>query len=166
MLQLTIAEAASPDAALSSFLQQQGLTVNQTARQELNGLDAAWADFSASPSSSQPVRGYVLYVAKEGIVYQILGFALATRWGSYGPELAESIMSFQPLRNDRYRDVSPHRINLVRLPSAMTAREFLARYPSSVDDEAVLLANQVSADERLEPGRLMKQVTGGRIPTR
>jgi hypothetical protein len=72
--------------------------------------------------------------------------------------------SFQPLEDARYREVTPHRINLVRLPAAMTARQFLTRYPSSVDDNAVLLANQVSADQQLEAGRLMKQVAGGRIP--
>lgn len=166
VMQLSIADAPSPDAALSSFLQQQGLTVNQTARQELNGLNVAWADFSASPASGQPVRGYVLYATKGEIVYQIIGYALAARWDAYGSALAQAIMSFRPLQNDRYRDVSPHRINLVRLSSAMTTREFLSRYRSSVEDEAVLLANQVSADQRLEAGRLMKQIVGGRVPDR
>jgi len=165
-MQLSIADAASPEAGLSQFLQQQGLTVNQTAHQELNGLNAAWADFSISPAAGQPVQGYVLYAAKGEIVYQVIGFALAARWDLYGPALADSIMSFRPLQNDRYREVSPHRINLVRLPSAMTAREYLDRYSSSVDDDAVLLANQVSADQRLEQGRLMKQITGGSIPSR
>ena len=166
VMQLSIAEAASADAALSRFLQQQGLTVNQTARQELNGLNVAWADFSVSPASGQPVRGYVLYAARGEIVYQIIGYALAARWNNYGSALAESIMSFRPLRGDRYRNVSPNRINLVRLPRAMTARQFLSRYESTVDDEAVLLANQVSADEQLERGRLMKQIVGGRVPAR
>ncbi len=164
VMQLSIADAASPDAALSGFLQQQGLTVNQRARQELNGLDAAWADFTVSPASGQAVRGYVLYAAQGDVVYQVIGYTLAARWDRYGTVLAESMASFQPLEDARYREVTPHRINLVRLPAAMTAREFLARYPSSVDDDAVLLANQVSADQRLEAGRLMKQVTGGRIP--
>lgn len=166
VMQLSLADAASPSAALSGFLQQPGLTIQQSDRQQLNGLDVAWAEFSVSPESAQPVRGYVFFAEKDEIVYQILGYALAARWDRYGPVLAESIMSFQPLRNAQYREASPHRINLVRLPSAMTAREFLARYPSSVDDEAVLLANQVSADQNLEQGRLMKQITGGRVPGR
>ena len=164
VMQLSIADAATPEAALSRFMQQPGLTVNQSDRQQLNGLDVAWADFSVSPASGQQVRGYVLYADRDGTIYQVTGFALAARWNLYGPVLAESVMSFQPLRGDRYRDVSPHRINLVRLPVAMTAREFLARYPSTVDEEAVLLANQVAAEERLQAGRLMKQITGGRVP--
>jgi predicted Zn-dependent protease len=164
VMQLSIADAASPDAALSGFLQQQGLTVNQRARQELNGLDAAWADFTVSPASGQAVRGYVLYAAQGDVVYQVIGYTLAARWDRYGTVLAESMASFQPLEDARYREVTPHRINLVRLPAAMTARQFLTRYPSSVDDNAVLLANQVSADQQLEAGRLMKQVAGGRIP--
>lgn len=168
VMQLSIAEAASPEAALSSFLQQ-GMTVNQRNRQTLNGLDVAWADFTVSPpegQQGQPVRGYALFAAKDGTVYQVLGYTLAARWDVMGPELASSMMSFQPLRDDRYRDVAPHRINLVRLPAAMSARDFLTRYPSTVEDRAVLLANQVSETDRLERGWLMKQITGGRVPTR
>ncbi|MCB1672012.1 MAG: M48 family metallopeptidase [Gammaproteobacteria bacterium] len=168
VMQLSIAETNSPQAALSGFMEQ-GVTINQNSSQTLNGLDVAWADFSASPpegQSGQPVRGYVLYAASGDTVYQVLGYTLAERWETAGPVLAQSIMSFQPLRDDRYRDVAPHRIDLVRLPESMTAADFLRRYPSSVDNEAVLLANQVSENERLERGRLMKRITGGRVPER
>jgi predicted Zn-dependent protease len=169
VMQLSFAEAASPQAALSAFLQQPGITANQSDRQTLNSLDVAWADFSVNPPEGQqgdPVRGYVLYAAKDGNVYQILGYTLAARWDGNGRVLAESIMSFRPLSDDRYRDVAPHRLNLVRLPEAMSARDFLRRYPSTVEDQAVLLANQVGEDERLERGRVMKQITGGRVPDR
>jgi len=168
VMQLSLAEAASPEAALSGFLQQ-GVTVNQRNRQELNGLDVSWADFSVSPpegQQGQPVRGYVLFTVKDGTVYQLLGYTLAARWEVMGPALATSMLSFRPLSDDRYRDVAPHRISLVRLPEAMTAREFLTRYPSTAEDRAVLLANQVAESDRLERGRLMKQITGGRVPTR
>lgn len=168
VMQLSFSEAASPEAALSAFLQQ-GITVNQSERQTLNGLSVAWADFSVSPPEGQqgePVRGYVLYAAKDGNVYQILGYTLAARWDGNGAVLAEAIMSFSPLSDNRFRDVAPHRLNIVRLPEAMSARDFLRRYPSTVEDETVLLANQVDENERLERGRVMKQITGGRVPDR
>ncbi len=167
VMQLSLAEAASPAAALADFQQQQGLTFNQSNRQTLNGLEVAWAEFSVTPPEGQqgnPVRGLVLYALKDAIVYQVIGYTLADQWATTGTDLAEAIMSFSPVTGARYRDVSPHRINLVRLNRAMTAREFLRRFPSTVDDQSVLLANQVDADERLERGRLMKQITGGRVP--
>ncbi len=168
VMQLSIAEAGSPQAALSVFLQQD-VTVNQRSSQSLNGLDAAWADFSVSPpegQSGQPLRGYVLYAGANETVFQVVGYTLEENWSTAGPVLAESIMSFQPVRDQRYQDVSPHRVDLVRLPEAMTAADFLRRYPSSVEDRAVLLANQVDENVRLEQGRLMKRIVGGSIPTR
>ena len=40
----------------------------------------------------------------------------------------------------------------------MTASEFLARYPSTVDDRTVLRLNRVSPQEMLSAGRRMKRV--------
>jgi hypothetical protein len=47
----------------------------------------------------------------------------------------------------------------------MTFSEFMQRYPSSVPAEQIARINQVSADERLPAGRMMKRVQGGRVPT-
>jgi predicted Zn-dependent protease len=167
VMQLSLAQVASPQAGLSRFTGQQGISVNQSNRQILNGLDAAWADFTVSPPAGQQgqaVRGYVLYAAKDGNVYQLIGYTPVARWAQMGPPLAAAIMSFRPLSDDRYREVSPRRLELVSLPEAMTAREFLSRYPSTVEDRDVLLANQVTENQRLEPGRLMKRIVGGSVP--
>ena len=164
IMQLALASDATPEAALARFMQQQGVTINQTDRQDLNGLPVSWADFSVTPDQGEAVRGYVLYADQGGLVYQIVGYTLAARWDQRGVALQQAMMSFRPLTDSRYRNVSPHRINLVSLPRQMSASQFLTQYPSSVDEDTVLLANQVSREQRLEQGRLMKQILGGRVP--
>ncbi len=166
---LSFAQAETPEAGLAAFLQQEGVVRGQTGRQQVNGLDAAWANFTVTPEAGQQgqaIAGRVLYVAQGGNVYQVLGYGTAGAWGSHAANIGAAMASFQQVRDPSYLDVSPHRVRIVRLPGAMTGAEFLSRYPSSVDGEGVLLANQVAPDQRLERGRLMKQVTGGRVPTR
>jgi len=167
VMQLSVAQAASPQAALSSFLQQQGMVVNQTDSQRLNGLNTSWADFSVNPEQGQQgqaIRGYVLYAAQNGLVLQVIGYTSAERWATHGPTLVNAITSFQPVTQRRYKEVSPHRLQIVRLPETMTGSQFLSRYPSSVYGEDVLLANQIALDDRLERGRLMKRIVGGQVP--
>jgi predicted Zn-dependent protease len=166
---LTFAEAETPEAALSGFLGQEGMVTEQTGRQRVNGLDASWAEFSVTPAQGQQgqaIRGRVLYVAHGGNVYQVLGYSTAQAWTTHAANVGSSMGTLQPVRDSRYTNVSPNRVRIIRLPSAMTGTQFMSRYPSTVDEEAVLLANQVTAEQRLERGRLMKQVTGGRVPTR
>jgi hypothetical protein len=47
----------------------------------------------------------------------------------------------------------------------MTFDDFMRQYPSSVPVDDVRLANQVASGESLASGRLMKRITGGRVPT-
>jgi hypothetical protein len=47
----------------------------------------------------------------------------------------------------------------------MTFDEFVRQYPPSVPVDDVRLANQVQSGQTLAAGRLMKQISGGRVPT-
>ena len=166
---VSFAQAASPQEALTAFFQQEGVQSGRTGQQNLNGLPAAWGDFSVTPQQGQQgqaLAGRVLYVAHGGNVYQVLGYATQQAWGTHAATVGSSMGSFQPVRGQQYKNVAPHRIEIVRLDRAMTGQEFLTRYPSSVDTEDVLLANQIAPEDRLERGRLMKRVTGGRVPSR
>ena len=57
--------------------------------------------------------------------------------------------------------VAPDRHSIVTLPSAMTAAQFLQRYPSSVPEAQVLIINGIQAASTLPRGALMKRVVGG-----
>jgi predicted Zn-dependent protease len=115
-------------------------------------------------SQSGTIHGLVLYIELGGSVYEVAGYAATMNWPAYSAVIGQALASFRGLSDARYLDVAPHRIRIVRLPTAMSLTEFMQRYPSTVGADQVQLINQVSASERLAAGRLLKQVTGGRVP--
>ncbi len=163
-LQLTFADATSADDAATKLAATQGLTVVRSSAQTVNGLPARLLEFDLQ-SQNGAIHGLVEYVEYGGAVYEIAGYATAAAWAGYTSTVSQALGSFRTLTDSRYLNVAPNRINIVRLPSAMTFTQFTQRYPSTVSVEEVRLANQVDAGASLPAGRLMKQITGGRVPT-
>ena len=161
---LTFAQAETAAAALDAFLAQEGVTPQGRDSGDMNGFPTARARFVARTQQGS-LAGTVMFAEYGGAVYQIIGYGPEASWSARRGAVETSMSSFAPLRERRYLDVSPHRIDIVTIPNDMTAGEFLTRYPSSVPDEEVLLANQVNAEARLTRGQLFKRVTGGRVPT-
>jgi predicted Zn-dependent protease len=104
------------------------------------------------------------FVAHGNTVLQLQGMARAEQWDGYRPVVLRSLESFGKLTDARYLAVQPRRLEVVRLPSAMSFEEFLSRYPSTVSAETVAIVNGVEAGARLPVGRLMKRVAGGNLP--
>ncbi len=165
-LELTFAEEATADEALRAFASAEGMQILDSGSARVNGLDARLATFRIATGEGQTLAGRVQFMAHGGNVYRLLGYAPESVWGGRrGDSVVHAMGTFQALDASDFRDVRPHRINIVRLDRAMSAAEFLDRYPSGVPDEEVLLANQVEPSQRLEQGRLMKQIEGGRTPS-
>jgi hypothetical protein len=61
-------------------------------------------------------------------------------------------------------EVEPKRVDVVRLPQAMTLEEFARRYPSTVDAQTLALINKLDGDGRFPAGAEVKRVVGGRLP--
>jgi hypothetical protein len=61
-------------------------------------------------------------------------------------------------------EVEPARIEIVRISSRMTLRQFIDRYPSNASDEQIALLNRRTLDESMAGGTLLKRVAGGRLP--
>jgi predicted Zn-dependent protease len=163
-MQLTFADATSAADAATKLASMEGLTVVRSSAQNVNGLPARLIEFDLR-SQNGTIHGLVQYIELGGSVYEIAGYATSTAWSGYASTVGQALGSFRTLTDSRYLNVAPNRINIVRLPSSMTFAQFNQRYPSTVSEDEVRLANQVDADEMLASGRLMKQITGGRVPT-
>ena len=165
VMQLGFAEAASAAEAARKFASAEGVTVVSSSAQPVNGLSAQRIEFDMQ-SQSGTIHGLVLYLELGGNVYELAGYAASTNWPAHASTIGQALASFRSLANPRYLDVAPHRIQIVRLPAAMSFDEFVQRYPSMVPADDIQLINQLAPGERLPAGRLMKRVTGGRVPTR
>ncbi len=161
---LSFASATNAADALRSFLTADGITPGRTWRESINGLNAQLADFTARTDQGQ-LSGSVAYIEHGGAVYQVLGYGTARNWPSNVAGVMAAMRTFKPLTDRRYTDVEPKRIDIVQVPRAMTFDEFNRNYPSTEQADRLALINQLTQSDRIAAGRLMKRVTGGRVPT-
>jgi len=154
------AGAQTPSAALSAFLGQEGIQGGRLEETRIGGFPAARATFSA-PAEGGEILGEAAFVAYESNLYRILGYGSPAGWSSHGTSIRRACETFRKLTDPAALSVEPARLEIVRLPSAMTFAQFLERYPSDAGADEVGLINRVEPQASLEAGRLMKRVVGG-----
>jgi predicted Zn-dependent protease len=157
---LELASQESPDAALRTFLGQDGVTAGATRNDPINGLAAARATFGLASQDGR-LDGAVAFVAHGGLVFQIMGVGTPSGWGRAGAAVDGAIASFAEVRDPAVLDVEPRRIDIVRLPMAMTLEEFYDRYPTPLELDEVSRLNRRSPGEVIAAGTLLKRVRGG-----
>jgi len=156
---LTLAQESSPEAAAKAFFSQQGIergTPWKSGFEAFHTVDATTGSWR-----SQGLVGFVEY---RDNVYQLLGYAVADAWDNHRNVVQPSLSSFGPLRDRKYLDVEPKRIEVIEVPRAMTLAQFAERHPSSVDNATLALINGVGENATLEAGTLVKLVVGGVLP--
>ena len=159
---LTLDDAASAAAAAQSFFAQSGIQATRTQRGNVGGLSAVSGNFVVARQGAASITGEATFVEHGGRVFRLLGYTTENRWRSYGGTLRGAVGSFRRVTDRRVLGVEPARLDLVRLPSAMTLREFQGRYNVSVDLQTLALINQATADTRFDGGTTLKRVVGGR----
>lgn len=156
---LTVAAEDDPADAARVFFEPENI---QPGGRWRNGF----FNFNASASDGSVIRGVVGFVAHRDLVFQLVGYTAGGDFSRYAPALRGSVASFTELKEKRFLDVEPARIELVELPAAMDFDEFMRRYPSTVKASQIAIINGVREDDTLARGRLMKRVVGGELPQR
>ncbi|MEX2581856.1 MAG: M48 family metalloprotease [Gemmatimonadota bacterium] len=157
-IQLTLADDASPEAAAQRFLSQQGIQVGQTSRQPINGMPAVLARFRGQTQQGV-LEGLIGFLAHDGRVYQIMGYAPATDFPSHDRIIQEVIGSFRELTDPAALAVQPNRVTIVRTTETMSLADFSRRFPSVIPIEELVVLNQLPSAETLVPaGSFLKRV--------
>jgi predicted Zn-dependent protease len=156
-------DAASPRAALDSFLAQEGIEAGAVSEATVHGLPAARAPFTAATREGE-VAGEALFLTYGDRVYQMLGYGAAGSWSRQSQVVRAAMESFREETDPSVLAVEPARIEVVEIPRAMTLEEFSRAYPSTITLEELSLINRLDPAGRLETGSLAKRVTGGRSP--
>lgn len=154
---LTLAQEGSADEAAQTFFEQEGIERGSSWRRNYHY-------FSTVPEAEQQVTGVVGFVSHSGQLFRLVGYTSDDKWQGYNRTLQNSAASFQRLTDRRYIDVQPKRVKLVKLDRAMTLEEFDRRYPSTIELKDLAIVNGVQEGERMEAGRRVKRVTGGKLP--
>ena len=162
IIQLTLAQGNSAEAAARAFLSQQGIQPGQASQQTVNGVPAVASTFQAQTEQGV-IQGLAAFFTYNGATYQVIGYAPAQRFGAYQAAFRQSLGSFAPVTDSRVLNVQPKKLNVVSLPQQMTLAEFAQRNPSSIPLAELAILNQVEDPNKALPaGTPVKQVTGGR----
>lgn len=163
MIQASLAEQASADAAAGAFFGQQGVSGGVASRQPVNGLQAVSAAFAARTESGE-LRGLAAFVEHGGRVYRLLAYAPAARWPSYEADARRAVGSFQRLTDPALLDVQPWRVDVVTVERRTTLADLARQRPSPVTVEAFALVNQLATDATLAAGDRIKWIVGRPLP--
>jgi predicted Zn-dependent protease len=162
IIQLTLAQGGSPEAAARAFLSQEGVQAGQPSRETVNGVPAVASTFQAQTEQGV-IQGLAAFFTYNGNTYQVIGYSPAQRYSAYDPVFRQSLGSFGPVNDSRVLNVQPNRINVIALSQPMTLAEFAQRYPSTIPLAELAIVNQVeNPNATLPAGTRVKQVTGGR----
>jgi predicted Zn-dependent protease len=156
---LQLAQGRDARAEAQRFFSQQGIQVGREFQQNFFTFQTAQTQQGAA------YAGVVGWVQHQGQLLQLLGYTAAQNFNRYSDVMARSVASFERETNPRYLNVQPKRIEIVRLPRAMSIEEFSREYPSTVDIQTLAIINGLIREGgRLEAGQYAKRVVGGALP--
>lgn len=165
---VSLSGSRSPQEAASAFFNQQGVVQGQALNNGggyNDGGRSVSQVFGVQRGQSGDLQGVATFVENGGKVYQILGYTLASSWGSYSNVLAGAAGTFSRVTDPRLLNVQPKRLDVVTLSTPMTLDEFNRRYPSSVDLKTLAIINQADGSTRFPAGAEVKRVVGGEVPS-
>jgi predicted Zn-dependent protease len=154
---LALAGTATPNQALSEFLNQQGVQSQGSSSGSINGMQAASGSFTAQTEDGV-LAGDVAFVSLDGRTFRLLAYTPQARFNAYRSVFSQSLGSFRRLTDPAALNVQPVRVRLVRIPRAMTIAEFHQAYPSPIPVAQVALINGVDASATLPAGSILKRV--------
>ena len=157
MLQLTLAEGASPNEAARQFLSQQGIRPGRASRETVNGNPAVVSYFQAQTQQGV-ISGMVAFIEYGGQTYQVLAYAPAQVFGRYEQSFRQAIGSFGAVTDPDVLNVRPNRVDVVRTEEGMTLVEFNRRYPSVIPLPELAILNQVVNENAVLPPGTWKRV--------
>jgi predicted Zn-dependent protease len=163
LMALTLGEGASPEAALRTFLAQEGMTAGPLSQRPINGRPAAAADFRfTSPEGT--LEGRVAFLQHGNLLFRLLGYGTSSVWSERSGAVRGAVESFRPLTDRQFLDVEPARIRVVTLSRASDLASVLAREGAEDRAQDVRLLNRLQGNPDLPAGRTLKIPVGGRLP--
>ena len=161
MVQLRVTEAATATEAARAFVGQDGIAAQVQGVRRWNGLPAAAADFAIARQQGGRLVGRALFIETQSAVFAIYGLAVEGRWTNVRGAIEEALSSFEVLTNPEILAARVRKLEIVRLPAAMTFDQASQRFPSTVSKSTSMLINAIEdAAQVLDAGTLFKQIVG------
>jgi predicted Zn-dependent protease len=160
-IELTLAQGASPAAAASAFLNQEGIAAGQSVQQQVNGIPAVASTFQAQTEQGV-VQGLAAFFEHGGRIYQVISYTPQQQYSAYDSAFRGALGSFRAVTDPSVLNVQPNRVATVKVQQAQTLAEFNQRNPSAIPVEELALINQLSGPSATIPqGATIKVIKAG-----
>jgi predicted Zn-dependent protease len=159
MIEVTIAQGKSLEAAAQQFFSSQGLVASQPQRTRVGEFEGLIGDFTAQDQQGGQIRGRAAFAQYGNNVYRILGYGTAQGFAQQQSQIQGTIQSFARLTDRQALNEQPMRLEVVKLQQAMSLSQFNQQYPSPISVDKLALLNQVDdVNASIPAGRMLKRV--------
>jgi predicted Zn-dependent protease len=163
LLQLTLAQQSTAEAAATAFRSQQGLQSTPPQSGRIGGLPAVTVDFAASGAQGS-IRGVVAFVEHGGRVFRLLGYAGASGFAGHEAVLRKTLGSFARETSSAVLSVEPWRIDVVTPRQTLSVEAFARTYPGPGSADELALMNGIPEGGSYPAGVAAKRVVGKPLP--
>lgn len=147
----------SAQASVSSFVNQEGISVQESGAFNSGGISGFQAEALASTQDGNEVKLLVTALSYNGNVYRFLSYTPSGQYQQYENEFMEVVRGFDELNDRSILNIDPVRLNIVRAPRTAAFSELLpANLPMDATAEELAIVNQVSLNETIEKGTWIK----------
>jgi predicted Zn-dependent protease len=106
--------------------------------------------------SGQEIYLFLAWIAKDDLVYQVLGAAPASRWNPHRLRFEAAAKSFHQLSESELREVHENRLRVVEAHRGETLSKIAARSGSQWPPSKMAVANDMTTEEKLAGGESIK----------
>lgn len=157
VIQLTLAQAQSAQAAGQALAQQQGVQVQSASAMRVNG-NSAYRVEGAAQQQNGNVAFSATFVEYGGNVYQILGLTAVNGFTRYASTFRTTADSFSRLTASRYINRQPSRLEVVTAGGGTTLQALLQSrsIPLGLTEQEIAIMNQTDLTSPLPSGASVK----------
>ena len=157
VVQLTLAQQQSAQAAAQALASQQGVQVQSSGGLSVNG-NRAYRVEGAAQQQNGAIAFSATFIEYGGNVYQLLGLTSTAGFSRYRGLFRSVADSFVRLNDSRYLNREPTRLEVVTAPGGSSLQALLRNrtLPGGLTAEDVAIMNQVTLGQAIPAGQPIK----------
>jgi predicted Zn-dependent protease len=159
MMMLTLAPGESLEGAAEAILKNYQLTLVESEKDNINGLQAITMVADQASQEQQSVRALISVVAYGKNIYSIMGVAALSNFNAYVSTFKSTIQNFKELNDPAKLNKQAERIRIKTVQQKGTLSQALKSYGTSEKRmEEVAVLNGMKLTDSVDKGMLIKTV--------
>lgn len=151
------AGATSPREAAAQLLNQEGVSVQESRAETVNGLNAYYGLATAQLEGGQEVGLMTYFIQHSDNVYYFIGLAPLNAFNSYADLFRQTMRGFAPENRSEILSVQPRRLRVVSANRTAPFSAFVSgNLPLQMTEEELAILNQVGLNEQISAGTALK----------